>query len=200
MILGAIVPLGVIGLWTTRSASTSGRTLLRSQLEAQLAQTRADVEDRWARRKSDLLSLAENEPVRQALRDSTMSAIPAFAQRAFAQMTSFNRIVFKDARGRTRWTLEGPNAGSATRDVRDAAELRGIAVRLPISDLFTGETIGSVEASLRSAALFPVTTGPAPRDGPLIAAFPHGDGAIVPPAQTIACFATSRSRGAVITG
>lgn len=181
MILGAIVPLGIIGLWTTRSASTSGRTLLRSQLEAQLAQTRRDVEERWARRKSDLLSLAENEPVRQALLDSSMASIPPFAQRAFAQMTSFNRIVFKDARGRTRWTLEGPNAGSPTRDVRDAVDLRGIVVRLPISDLLTGDTIGTIEASLRAAALFPVTTGPAPRDGPLTAGFPQGDGPIVPP-------------------
>src|SRR4051794_5071097 len=98
VIVGAIIPLGAIGLWTTRSASTSGRTLLRSQLEAQLAQTRREVEERWARRKSDLLSLAENEPVRLALRDTAESPIPAFASRAFSQMTSFNRVVFKDGR------------------------------------------------------------------------------------------------------
>jgi signal transduction histidine kinase len=178
VILVAIVPLGLIGLWTTRSSARSGRALLAAQLDAQLDRTIAGIRGRWERRKSDLMLLAENEPVRLALRDATVDSapVPEFVRRAFAQMTGFSRITFRDREGRTRWTLD--DAGSIAIAREDA---RGIAVELPITDMIAGDTIGTVEATLRLVALLPEVTSAPPRDGPLTAAYRHGDGAIVPP-------------------
>src|SRR5690349_6065344 len=89
VVLGAVLPLGLIGLWTTQGAARSGRALLQSQLDAQLDQTVRELQTRLDRRKSDLLLLSENEPVRLALQDSLLpnAAVPAFVQRAFGQMT-----------------------------------------------------------------------------------------------------------------
>lgn len=183
VVLGAVLPLGLIGLWTTQSAARSGRELLRTQLEAELDRSVRELEGRLERRTSDLLLLAENEPVRLALRDSAAAdaGVPEFVVRAFSQMQGFNRVVIRDAAERTRWTLEAPGVMSV--DVRPPqfGDTRGVRVRLPVMDLVAGDTIGSVEASIRAALLVPsLGTTPSP-GGTLIALFVRDDGAIVPP-------------------
>lgn len=57
-----------------------------------------------------------------------------------------------------------------------------IEVHLPLTDLATGDTVGSIEASLRAVTLYPaIATPPAP-DGPIPALYTSADGvALVPP-------------------
>lgn len=195
VVLGAVLPLGLIGLWATRSAARSGRTLLRSQLETQLGQAARDVEHRWQQQRSDLLLLAENEPVRVALRDSTAvtTPVPAFVQRAFGQMPAFNRVVIRDARGRARWSLVVAGFPSSRSDPEPVAEVRGIPASLPILDVTSGDTIGRIEAVVRAAALLPLEMGTPSDDGPVLAAFLPGAGAIVPPAVNPLLFSDERA-------
>lgn len=156
--------------------------LLRTQLEAALEQTARDVETRWASRRSDLLLLAENEPVRLVLTDTTAGLqTPSFVQRAWDQMTAFSHVTIRDRAGRARIVLQTSSFGAAERPSPSSPDLRGIAVRLPITDLVTGDTIGAVEAQLRAAALLPsVSTTPA-MDAPVTAIVLAATAPITPP-------------------
>jgi len=178
---GSVLPLALVGLWTTRSAARSGRTLLRAQLDAALEQTARDIETRWAGRRSDLLLLAENEPVRLVLSDPTAATqTPPFVLRAWQQMTAFSHVTVRDRAGRPRIVLGTPSPSAAER-TSASPDLRGIAVKLPVTDLATGDTIGSVEARVRAAALLPnVLTTPAP-DAPVTGIVLAGSAPIAPP-------------------
>ena len=83
------------------------------------------------------------------LRDTTSNAATSpdpFVTRAFAQMSDIDRIALFDSRGRLRWSLGAPAAPPD----RGVGYLREpfVVTRLPVSDVTTGETIGSVEARL----------------------------------------------------
>ena len=186
---GSVLPLALAGFWTTRSASRSGRTLLHEQLDAELAQTASEVEARWRTTRSELLLLSENEPVRLVLSDTTaVPETPAFILRAWQEMTAFNRVVIRDRAGRARITLQAQTLTTAERASLPTADLRGIAVSLPVTDLATGDTIGAVEATVRVAALLPnVSSTPAP-DAPVTAIVLVDATPITPPSVDPAVF------------
>ncbi len=183
VLIGAVLPLGAIGLWVTRSAARSGRALLESQLHEQLTQLEREVSKVWEQRRSELMTLGENEPVRLALMDSAGGShtAPEFAQRAFARMTAFHRVDIRDRHGRTRFTL-GVDERSATtgRDTQLVVAARGISVRVPITDLASGDTIGAIDALLRAGTLVPPATQLSTPAGPLTAVFAPGRGSVVP--------------------
>ncbi len=168
----AVLPLGAIGLLAIQSASRSGRTLLRSQLDAELLTIVREVEKAWEGHKSELLMLGESEPMRQRLRAPLAdgdTAAPAFTARAFAQMTAFDQVVIRDVREEVRVTLT--SAYARTVDVRGDPRRQPatVAVRIPVIDLLAGDTIGSVEALVRMSALVAATSRPISRAGPLLA-------------------------------
>ncbi len=177
-----MLPLALVGFWTTRSAARSGRTLLRAQLDAALGQTAHEVDARWASRRSDLLLLAENEPVRLVLSDATGAPeTPGFARRAWEQMTAFSHVVIRDRAGRARIVLETASFPAAERASSPSLDLRGITVRLPVTDLATGDTIGAVEATVRAAALLPSVSSTPATDAPVTAIVLAGAAPITPP-------------------
>lgn len=185
VLIGAVVPLGAIGLWVTQSAARSGRALLRSQLEVQLAEVARGVEQRWQQLRSDLMTLGENEPVRLALLDSSSraQAVPPFVQRAFAQMSAFDRVSIRDHDGRERFHLQATEGlAPSPRESGPSGDpgMRGIRVRVPITDLISGDTTGAIDASVRVAALIPAATQMAATAGPLVAVFGLGGGSAVP--------------------
>ena len=183
VLLCAVLPLGAIGLWVTRGAARSGRSLLESQLRAQLAQTVRSVGESWAERRSELMTLAENEPVRLALLDTaiTAQAPPEFVQRAFARMTAFDRVDIRDRRGRIRFTIGAEDVPATNgRDLQPLAPARGMNVSEPIIDLASGDTIGTIDALLRAGTLVPQATQVATAAGPLTAVFAAGRGTVVP--------------------
>ena len=177
---GVIVPLAAIGWWTTRASVRSGRALLQSQLDSALAQSVAEFESHWRARRADLLLLVENEPTRRMLRDSTTrdSMPDPFVARAFAQMSDIDHVVLRDGKDRIRWSLGALD----TPPDRGVGYLREpfVVTRLPVSDVTTGETIGSVEARLRAASLLPGLATAASHDGP-VAAIRTADGDLVAP-------------------
>lgn len=179
---GSVLPLALVGFWTTRSAARSGGTLLRTQLDAALAQTAREVEARWASRRSDLLLLAENEPVRLVLSDTASTpTTPAFVRRAWEQMSAFSRVVIRDRGGRQRIVLETSSFPAAERATAPSVDLRGITVRLPVTDLATGDTIGEAEATVRAAALLPSVSSTPAMDAPVTAIILAGAAPITPP-------------------
>jgi signal transduction histidine kinase len=181
---GSVLPLALVGFWTTRSAARSGRPLLRAQLDAALSQTAREVEMRWTSRRSDLLLLAENEPVRVVLSDTAgAQETPAFVRRAWEPMTAFSHVVIRDRAGRNRIELATPSfsISPADRASSPSFDPRGISIHLPVTDLATGDTIGSLEATLRAAALLPsISSTPVP-DAPVTAIVVRGAAPIIPP-------------------
>ena len=166
----AVIPLGVMGFWATQGAARSGRTLLRSQLDAQLAVVAGDVARVWQRQRSELAMLAENDPVRQLLLgDSLDSRVPADVQQAFEQMSGYDLVVIFDLRRRRRVSLGG-NDGSV-RDVNARPQYtdRSVTVHVPVIDIVTSDTIGDIEAQLQIATLVPSIARPPSREGPLLA-------------------------------
>ena len=186
VVLAAIIPLGALGWWNVNSAAKSGADLLRTHLDGQLSQLAEDVGRRWEQRRADILLLTENEPVRLALVKEVEAGksepVPPFVLRAFAQMSGLNHLVIRDRSGRIRWTLEAPPLGEGQRQSGTITrDIRGIPVHLPITDLQNGDTIGSVDATLRAVMLLPIPVGAPPPGGPLTAVFIPGGGSIVSP-------------------
>src|SRR5688572_5377513 len=182
VILGAVLPLGLLGMWVTRSAARSGRSLLHSQLEAEVSDAARALNQRWQHYRSDLLTLGESNPVRLALLDtaSANQDVPAYVQRMFARMPAFDRIEIRDRHGRTRFALESmeQRLTRAGLDAEQRGDTRGVPVRLPITDLVTGDTIGSIDASVRAGVLLPAATELASPSGPLTAIFASGRGVV----------------------
>jgi signal transduction histidine kinase len=183
VLVGAVLPLGLIGLWSTRSAARSGRILLESQLESNLNQANADLDQRWKQLRSQLLTIAENEPVRRVLVDSGGYSVkpPTFAERAFEQMTVFSRVEVLDRAGHRRFVIgDNDQQNPAALDHQNRVDARGVVVKLPITDLLSGDTIGSVVATVRGAAVLPSASLPAATSGPLVAVFGRDGGSVVP--------------------
>jgi signal transduction histidine kinase len=186
VILAAVIPLGALGLWTTQSAARSGADLLRTQLDSQLSELSRDVLRRWDNRRADILLLTENEAVRLELSNArdvdSLSSAPPFVKHAFSQMTGLNHVVLRDRSGHVRWTLDAPGFASLQR--QSAArndDVRGIPVHLPVTDLISRDTIGSVDAVIQAVMLLPVPAGPPPVNGPLTGVFLPDGRSIVSP-------------------
>ena len=67
VVLAAVVPLVLIGVWLTRSVVHAGQDLLRSELDKSLQLVAHGVESRWSYRRGELALLANNLAARRLL-------------------------------------------------------------------------------------------------------------------------------------
>ena len=154
----AVVPLAAVGLWLTSGAARSGEMLLRSQLDSAVERAATGAEERWRHRRSDVLLLASNEPIRAALRTRNTrrsAAVRTASVRDNAQRCQLSSCMTRGtpsdgrlakcppARGRAGATTPGASASAPT-----------LSIREPVHDT-TGATIGDVLASVRVDGLVP---------------------------------------------
>jgi len=166
VIFGAIVPLGLIGWWISRSAATSAENRLRAQLDSSLVGTATAMEERWVFREADLKLLANNDVALRML--SAHDGSPTAADSAFLLSLetelrpTISSAVYHDASGAVRWEF------GAARDRHDTspANSRGetyaepaVVVTRPMLTR-SGAKIGDMSASLRLSALLPVDSIP----------------------------------------
>ena len=76
VIVCAVLPLAAVGAWLASNAAKSGELLLRTQLDSAAARGSTSLRSKWQHRKSDVLFLAGNAPVRESLRDGAGTAPP----------------------------------------------------------------------------------------------------------------------------
>ncbi len=69
ILLGVMIPLGVVGLWLTRSAQYSGEELVRARLAESLAEVVEITGRRWTLCQSVVLDLADSRAVQTALQE-----------------------------------------------------------------------------------------------------------------------------------
>ncbi len=74
LVVGAVLPLGLVGLWLVSSATRSGEELLQARLEETLADIVQEIGLRWVGKRSDLLEIADHPAVQRMLGDDPGSA------------------------------------------------------------------------------------------------------------------------------
>ncbi len=166
----AVVPLALIGLWLTRSASRSGEELLRTRLEQTLELTVARIGSNWLRLRSDLLFLGEAEEVQRALllerRLRPGAAIPVGLDTLFRNLDpSVVSASIRDTGGDTLWTLiraaesDGPGFDASLR------------IELPVHQRFPGRELGSLLVDIEMNGLLGEAGRPATVAGLVLGAF-----------------------------
>jgi hypothetical protein len=147
---GAILPMGVVGFWLTRTAARSGEELLRGRLEASLLQTAQDVGTRWIEIRSGLLDAGEHPSVVAILRDSAID-------RGGGVTNDLRRQLARSAERVTRISihrLDGLEVLRLYPDTEDGVVPEPwVFVELDLYEPPAGERYGTLRARVRWSAL-----------------------------------------------
>ncbi len=178
--LGAVLPLGLVGFWLTRSTQRSAEAYVRMRTEATLGEMARRARLSWELHRSDLLSLAESEEVVQALvsgrrletgADGGTGSVAVVWERMEGVV---DRAVFRSREGEVLAELMRP-ARSQPGFV-EAFGASPIPVRLAVHLPRTGEPIGTLEAFLRADAILPLELLAPGVSGSVLALFEPRDG------------------------
>jgi signal transduction histidine kinase len=184
VLLGAILPLGVLGLWLARSAQRSAETLVRTRVETALAGAVSRVGTVWPEHRALLLRLAHTDAVLSALAGgppldvsgAAADESPGAAHRLWLGLDGVvHRAVLRDPAGEIAGVFEREATAFRSSDAALLAAL--IPVRLTVHRPATGEVIGTLEAWVRAAALLPGDLLAPGVTGAVLALFDPSDGA-----------------------
>ena len=159
LLVGAVIPLGIVGWWLTRTTRTSGEQLLRTRLEETLGEIAQTVGINWIAQRSSLLALAECEAVRTALVERrTVSlaedaGLPELDQAWTTASQSVVRAAFYDVDGRLRGSLPGDGRTAPGGTVGIAPSV--LPIRMPVYGRGTAGRIGTMEVRLLTSSLLP---------------------------------------------
>ncbi|MBI4419218.1 MAG: hypothetical protein HY560_00170, partial [Gemmatimonadetes bacterium] len=178
LVLGAILPLGLLGLWLSRSAERSAQALVRERLDRDLSQVVEEVGLRWVRYRSDFLALAEQPRVQRLLRAPGGASgrpptelLPALSP-AVADVA--DAVIVRDSAGveRGRFVVPPERASPAQRVIGSV-----VPVSLDLYDNRSGARVGALEAQVRVSALLPAGAGWVGVGGAVLALFDRTSGA-----------------------
>ena len=158
VLLGAVLPLGVLGLWVSTSARRTGVELVRTRAQDALARTVTEFEGEWVRRRSLILDLSESASVVGAL-DGTSpwtSAVhgPGRAEliELWSELSSF--VVYLELRS-PDGALAGRLPEALGAEAFLAPPLGTLERTFPVLTRFYGEELGSLTVRLRLEGLLP---------------------------------------------
>ena len=129
--LVAGVPLGLMGLWITGSASQASEELLRARVAEVLEHVVGDIVGRWVRERSAVLDIAESPLVRQVVRNGVTVLDEDFLTRA---------LTLRDATGRTIRAVEPEDPLRLSEP--------SIPLSVPVHVSALGPRIGSLEVTV----------------------------------------------------
>lgn len=168
VLLGAVVPLALVGGWLTKGGVRSGSDLLQRQLDASIDNVLQVAEQHWVNRRGDLLLLAESPPVRRLLIGQASASDSAFlAQAAGAIDRSISSFDYTDRKGTTIWASQrlGPASQASFADP-ESDPVVPLEFAVPGDD---GSPVGVLRAQLRLSGLIPPDTGRLVVPGSLLA-------------------------------
>ncbi|MGD0483126.1 MAG: ATP-binding protein [Gemmatimonadales bacterium] len=167
VLLGAVLPLALVGWWLTGTAVRSGRALLRGQLEAAVGGIASDARDKWTLREGELQLLANNSVVRTALAGTPARlATPdsEYLLQLFAAVhNAIPSVSYVDGTGRERWSSHeaepAVSVDSASREARTpAARSRTFPVEIPVQSE-DGRVLGTLHARVRLSGVLASDSG-----------------------------------------
>ena len=186
VLLGALIPLGLVGYWLSRSARQSGERLVRERLEASLLDIVNSVGGQWASHRSLLLDLAENVAVLAALREGrSLTDGPDVAarrglQQAWAGAADVaTEAMFRDRAGGVIGRL--PSAEELPAPSSAAVGLAALPHSIAIRDPGSGAPLGTLEVQLRTERLLPAGLLISGVGGAMLALFDDRTGAPLAP-------------------
>jgi len=160
VLLGAVIPLGLVGYWLSRSARQSGERLVRERLEASLLDVVNSVGGQWGGHRSTLLDLAENRVVLVALKegrslaDGSDAAAVGGLERAWTGAADIAaEAIFRDRAGAVIGRL--PSADQQSASTAPASGLAALPHSIAIRDPSSGAELGTLEVQLRTERLLP---------------------------------------------
>ncbi|MEK7668817.1 MAG: ATP-binding protein [Gemmatimonadota bacterium] len=154
--LSAVLPLGLVGLWLTRTAVRSGEVLLRHRLELALDGAVDEIGARWTGYRAELLDLAELPAIQEALRSGRVGRagdlgdtpeVRAIRGRLEPHVA---RVTFRAAASGVSWTVSSAENRTAPLIAEPT-----LAVPLDVYDRLSGERLGTLEAELKLGSLVP---------------------------------------------
>ena len=169
VLVGIVVPVTLIGAWTSRRLEQSGKQLLRSELDSVLANMERFIAREWPVRRGELMLLAENNIVPTLVAGTgTRPGVEdeQFLKAAFAQLGgAVSEIIWTNAVGRPTWRVFQNPAGASELLPAETGEVPGsrigqLVVHVPITDGATEHTYGGMAAVLRASSLVPVDPMP----------------------------------------
>jgi signal transduction histidine kinase len=168
--IGIVVPVTLIGAWTSRRLEHAGKELLRSELDSTLAEMERLIARDWPVRRGELMLLAENNVVPTLVSDTgTRPGLDdeEFIKTAFAQLGgAVTEIIWTNAAGRPTWRLLQNPGGTLELSPATAAgevprsRIGQLVVHVPITDGATEHTYGAMAAVLRASSLVPADPMP----------------------------------------
>lgn len=160
LLLGAVLPLGVVGWWVTRTTQTSGQELLRTRLEQSLGDMVQTVGANWVELRSNLLALSESEVVRSALGEGraidSSSDDAAWQELESAWATAgqaIEQVTFYDLDGELRGSLPPQDRTRPSAATGVASSV--LPLRMAVYDRGASGRIGTMEVRLRTSSLLP---------------------------------------------
>ena len=160
LLLGSVIPLGLMGWWLTTSTRRSGEKLLETRLEETLSEVVHTIGFNWVDLRSDLLALTEMEEVRTALaqgRDifpaGDTAGLGELAVGWSAVREAVAAVFFYDLGGdfRGRYPIEEPPG--ATGGGTSGGSI--FPLRMGVYGKGSEGRIGTMEARLRTGSLLP---------------------------------------------
>jgi signal transduction histidine kinase len=171
VVMLAVLPLGLVGAWLTRSAARGGERLLRDRLHVVLADAESEIGARWIRLRSRLLDVIEASDLQRRLAGN--EADPELATLLTAVTGSVPdviRIAVFDPAGGERGTVR-------LRDDTDDA----LAIAVPVYANESGVPLGTLIATLPTSSLVNRTVSVPTAAGIVLAAFDPRTGASLLP-------------------
>jgi len=199
VLVGAVLPFGLLGFWLTGTAERSGEALLRERLDNSLGEVAEDLGLRWLTVRGEILRIAELPEVQAGLpgTESPDEATPppnasssdddpwagissSSALRALyaGLQGSVEEVRILDAGGEVRWRspaeIAAANAGGTS-------GARPLPVQLGIYDPGSGRRLGTLDIDLRLSALLSGSAAWGGVAGSLLGAFEPRTGASLLP-------------------
>lgn len=164
VVLGAILPLGLMGWWLSQSAAKSAEQRLRSQVDSSLVRLAAAMDTRWVYRDADLQLLTHNDVVVSMLarRDGPTTTDSSYLESVENEMHStIAALAYRDVRGTTVWAFGTSDAVARDRSTAPTESFSepGLIVTRPVVSA-DGNRIGEMSANIRLSALMPADSIP----------------------------------------
>ncbi len=155
VVLGVLLPLGIVGVWLTRSAERAGRAMLQAQLDAEADALLAAARATWSLRDGELQLIAQNSVARALLAGTSITSGDSLYLEQLRQATrnSIAAFTLRNREGRVVWTSDkSATVTSRRRDGRgDGSPTDLLDITRPLT--LDGQSAGELLAAVRLSSI-----------------------------------------------